>query len=152
MIALDISEFDSAVQQAGLQAYPYYYATDLSLADETAEGQTAPGVYIYPPPSGAFPATFRYFCQMPDIATPETSATVPWFPHQAYLRKRVAAELMGITNDDRADAWVAGADKLLSEYLKLKDDKGNRSQSVTLDRRRFGPSYGSAKNTKTIGW
>jgi hypothetical protein len=152
LIPIDLVEFDSAVQQAGIQNYPYWYATDVSLSDETAAGESGPGLYVYPPPSGAFPVTVRYFAQMPDIATPETSATVPWFPNQAYLRKRVAAELMGIVDDDRHEAWLAGADKLLTEYLKLKDDKSNRAMTVQLDRRRFGPNFQSLKNTKTIGW
>lgn len=152
LIPIDLAEFDSAVQQAGIQAYPYWYATDLSLGDEDDASQTTPQLYVYPPPSGAYPVTIRYYCQMADITTPETSTTVPWFPNQAYLRKRVAAELMGLTGDDRHESWLAGADKLLNEYLRLKDDSSNRAKSVTLDRRRFGPNYQSLANTKTIGW
>src|SRR5574337_1109250 len=75
-VPIDLNEFDATVQQAGLQSYPYWYAIDVSLSP--------PGLYIYPPPSGAFPATMRYRKQLSDIATPETSSTVPWFPNQNY--------------------------------------------------------------------
>jgi hypothetical protein len=152
LIPIDLAEFDGAVQQAGIQNYPYWYATDLSLGDEAAASQVTPQLYVYPPPSGAFPVTVRYYCQMSDIATPETSATVPWFPNQAYLRKRLAAEIMGLVDDERQDSFLNQADKLLNDYLKLKDDKSNRAQSVKLDRRRFGPNFQTLRNTKTIGW
>lgn len=152
MVPLDIDEYDSAVQQAGINGYPWAYATDLSLGDQADAGQTSPQLYVYSPPNGAYPVTVRYFCQMPDIATPESSATVPWFPNQAYLRRRVAAELMGIADDDRQPVWMEQAEDLLQSYLKLKDDKSNRAQTVSLDRRRFGQSYGRLKNTKSIGW
>lgn len=152
MIPLDMDEFDRTVQQAGMQSYPYWYAIDLSLGDETADGDSVPNLFVYPPPSGAYPAQLRYFAQMPDIATPETSSTVPWFPNQAYLRKRIAAELMGITDDERQAQWLGQADALLQGYLKLKDNQSSRAQTVSLDRRRFTRPFSALKNTKTIGW
>ena len=85
LIAIDLSEFDQAVQQAGLQSYPYWFCTDLSLQDDTLQGDSVPVAYVYPPPSGAYPVTVRYQRQMPDIDTPESSDVVPWFPNQAYL-------------------------------------------------------------------
>jgi hypothetical protein len=105
LIPCDLSEFDMMVQQAGTQSYPYIIATDMSLGDETQQGDTTPVCYVYAPPSGAYPVTIRYFAQMPDIATPESSSTVPWFPHQGYLRKALAACLMGITDDARQPSW-----------------------------------------------
>jgi hypothetical protein len=66
------------VQQAGNQSYPYLFATDMSPLDADAAGRRdarVPQAYVWPPPSGAYPVTLRYFCQMPDIDTPETSAT-----------------------------------------------------------------------------
>ena len=152
MIPCDLSEFDMLVQQAGIQSYPYIIATDMSLGDETAEGDATPVFYVYSPPSGAYPYTIRYYAQQPDIATPETSATVPWFPHQGYLRKKLTAAMMGLADDERESTWQVQADGMLSEYLKLKDNRSNRATTVKLDRRRFGNKYNNLRNTKVVGW
>lgn len=150
MIPCDLSEFDLLVQQAGIQAYPYIIATDMSLGDEAAEGEVGtPGFYVYSPPSGNYPYTIRYYAQMPDIVD---FSTVPWFPHQGYLRKKLSAALMGTVDDERQANWEMQADAMLADYLKLKDNKSNRSQNVKLDRRRFGRAYSGLPNTKTIGW
>ena len=151
MIPIDLMEMDMTVQQAGLNAYPYWFATDTSLNDNATAV-----AYVYPPPSGAYPVYVRYFSQMAEIATPETSTTVPWFPNSQYLRTRLTGELMALVDDDRAVAMLgdgeSGAQGILNRYLKLKDDQGNRAQTVSLDRRRFGGQFSSLKNTKTVGW
>lgn len=156
MVPIDLSQFDMTVQQAGNQAYPYWFATNLSLGDEAAASATGPVAYVYPPPSGAFPVTVRYFAQPADIATPETSAVVPWFPNTNYLITRVAGELMKEADDTRWQAFLGegpeGAQGILSRYLKMKDDHNNRATSVKMDRRRFGPAFSALPNTKTIGW
>lgn len=156
LTSCDISEFDMQVQQAGVQSYPYLYATDLSLSDEAANGDATPVMYVYSPPSGAYPVTVRYYRQMPDIATPETSATVPWFPNQQYLITRLAGELMRITGDDRQAQFLGegpdGAQGILRRYLELKDDRSSRAQRITLDRRRFGRNWSRLPNSKTVGW
>lgn len=156
LVPIDLSEMDMTVQQAGQSAYPYWFATDLSLGDEAAAGSASPIAYVFPPPSGNFPVTVRYFAQMPDIATPESSTVVPWFPNQTYLLTRLAGEVMKVTDDTRWQVFLGegpeGAQGILNRYLKLKDDKSNRAQSVKLDRRRFGPAMSTLPNTKTIGW
>jgi len=152
LIPCDLSEFDMLVQQSGTQSYPYIIATDMSLGDETGEGDATPVFYVYAPPSGAYPYQIRYYAQMPDIATPETSSTVPWFPHQGYLRKKVAACVMGLTDDTREMEWHNHADNMLGSYLRLKDNRSNRATTVKLDRRRFGRSYANLPNTKAVGW
>lgn len=148
MVPCDLSEYDNEVQQAGLQSYPYVFATDVS--------QQPANLLVWPPASGAFPCMIRYFRQMPDINQPETSATVPWFPNTAYLRRRLGGELMGITDDTRMDDWLgdkpSGAQGILNRYLKMKDDKNDRSQNVKLDRRRFRNPASLLKNTKVVGW
>lgn len=148
MVPIDLAQFDLTVQQAGLQSYPRWYATDLS--------QTPPVMYVWPPPSGAYPVTVRYRRQMPDIATPETSTSVPWFPNTQYLRTRLAGELMKITDDQRYSDFLGdspnGAQGILNRYLRLKDDEQNRSQVVSLDRRRFGRQFSNLPSTKTVGW
>ena len=116
-------------------------------------------MYVYWPAGGAYPATVRYFSQMPDIATPETSTTVPWFPNTNYLIRRVAGEVMLLTDDDRASQFLGdndeatpqGAGTLLRKYLTLQDDPEGRVKRVQYDRRFFkGPSI--LKNTKIVGW
>lgn len=148
MIPVDLSEFDNTVQQAGLQSYPYLYATDMS--------QSPPNMLVYPPPSGNYSGTGRYRRQMPDITTPETSSVVPWFPNQQYLLTRLAGELMRITDDERAALFLGdsdvGAVGILDRYLKMKDDQNTRAKTVKLDRRQFGRKFSGLKNTKLVGW
>ena len=163
LIGCDLADFDMMVQQAGIQSYPYLLAVDMSPLDAAQQGDATPGpqAYAWPPPSGAYPVTVSYFCQMPDIDTPEASAVVPWFPNQAYLKTRLAGELMQISDDDRASAMLgstpdntgAGAGDILARYLKNKDNSSNRVQSVKLDPMRFGRNdWRRLPNTKTIGW
>lgn len=148
MIPCDLSEYDNLVQQAGLQSYPYIFATDMS--------QSPPNLVVYPPPSGAYPCMIRYRRQMPDIATPETSSVVPWFPNQQYLLTRLSGELMRISDDERAAVWLGdsdvGSQGILDRYLKMKDDQNTRAKTVKLDRRMFGRRFSTLANTKTIGW
>lgn len=158
LIPIDLAEFDMAVQQAGLQSYPYWFCTDVSIADATQQdvvGTTAVA-YVYAPPSGAYPVTVRYQKQMPDIVTPETSTTVPWFPNTNYLVNRVAGEIMRLTDDDRWEKFLgdgpAGAEGILRKYLMMKDNKTNRAQTVKMDRRYFGSSISGLPNTKQVGW
>lgn len=148
LISVDLAEFDLMVQTAGLQSYPTFFATDMSPLAE----QGAPLLYVWVPPSGAYPCTLRYFRQMPDIDDPASSATVPWFPNQQYLIKRVAANLMMIANDDRQAGMDEQARGELNEYLKMKDDKTNRAAHVRLDRRYFGNNFNRLPNTKVVGW
>lgn len=157
MVPIDLYEFDEAVQQAGLQTYPYWFCTDVSPNDSVQQGLAGqPVAYVYPPPSGAFPCTVRYYSQMADIVTPEASAVVPWFPNQSYLRTRLTGELFAITDDERAPAYLGdgslGAQGILRRYLSLEGDKEDRAQTVQLDRRRFGAKYSQLPNTKVIGW
>ena len=96
---------------------------------------------------------------MPDITMPETSATVPWFPNTNYLVRRLAGEMMMLTDDDRAPAYLSaeeeqfpnGAGVILRRYLTMQDDPEGRVKRVHLDRRFFkGPTQ--LKNTKIVGW
>lgn len=119
-----------------------------------------PGVgYAYPPPSGAYPVTCRYQRDMPDLSvdvngflTATAAGQVPWFPNFEYLKTRLAADLMGLTDDSRQPAYDAEAIAILDRYLKMKDDDTNRAKTVNLDRRVFGPAFRSLRNTKVLGW
>jgi hypothetical protein len=147
MIPYSLAEFNSCVQQAGLNAYPENYAVDNS---PIANG-LPPNMYVWPPAGGAYPVTAVYYSQMPDIATPETSAVIPWFPFQTYLLRRLTGELMKLANDNRAEKFIDESMELLTTYMKSKDD-AQVVKTVTLDRRRFGLNFDKLKNTKQIGW
>lgn len=151
MVNLELWEYDALVQQSGINNFPQAYTIDVSRVDNVT-----PVLYVWPPASGSFPLTIRYQPQMPDITTPETSASVPWFPNTNYLITRLAGELMKLTNDDRFAAYLGdgaqGAEGILRKYLDLKDDPEGRAKRVQLDRRFFGNRFNRLPNTKLIGW
>lgn len=160
MIPLDQAEGDMLVQTSGLSNFPVFYWTDMSLMGETNGGTTGvPVMLFWMPPSGAYQVIIRFFGSQPDIANPSTSSVIPWFPNQNYLITRVAGELMKDADDERATAYLSdkeeypnGAGTILRKYLMMKDDHGDRAQTVQLDRRRFGRSFDRLRNTKQIGW
>lgn len=151
LVNVDLAEFDNQPQQTGIVAYPTMYATDMS--------QSPPVMYVWPPAIGQLPLTVRYFSQMPDIAQPEISAVVPWFPQQTYLIQRLSGELMKITDDERWESFLGdapqypnGAAVLLRNYLEMKDDSETRSKLVTLDKRFFRRGFSSLPATKIFGY
>jgi hypothetical protein len=165
LIPCDLEEFDMLVQQSGLSNFPVFFATDMSLTGVSNSptgtgGLLVPVALFWQVPSGTYPVTLRYYSQMPDITTPETSSTIPWFPNQTYLRRRLAGELMLQSDDDRANAFLGsdedrtpeGAGVMLRKYIQQEGDKSTRTKQVQLDRRRFGTSFDRLRNTKTIGW
>lgn len=147
LTSVDLSEFDALTQQGGIASYPDFYATDMS--------QAPPVIFFWPPPNQVLPVTIRYRRQMPDIATPEQSSTTPWFPNQDYLLTRLTGELMKLADDERASRFLGegpdGAQGILDRYLKLKDDKSSRTETVKLDPRRFGQAFNRLPGTKVIG-
>jgi hypothetical protein len=152
LIQVTKAEYDWMVQTPGFASFPNVYATDLS--------QTPAQLFVWPPANGSYVVTHRYYKLMPDIASPETSATVPWFPNTLILTRGVAGRLMGITGDDRQAAYLGddpkqfplGAGTLLNAYLKNAEDREGAVHTVGLDRRRFGRSFDRLRNTKQIGW
>lgn len=158
MTSVDEWEYDAGVQIAGFQDFPKQFFVDMS---PTAAVGGQPQEFFWPPPSLSAVVTIRYFALMPDIATPETSNTVPWFPYQKYLITRLTGEMFQTADDERAAAFLTdkeeinpqGAGVLLRRYLNLKDDPEGRVKTVALDERRFARTRWSAlPNTKNIGW
>lgn len=155
LIPCTLAQLNAKVETAGLNGYPEYFAVDT----EPLSDGGAPIGYFWPPPAGSYALTMVYYSQMADIANPQSSATVPWFPNQSYLLRRLTGELMTISGDDRASRYLGGVDKdgfegataLLDRYLKMKDDVQVPKQ-VTLDRRLFQNRWDKARNTKIIGW
>lgn len=141
---LDIDEFDNLVQQPGFASYPGAYAVDMST--------TPAGLYIWPAASGAYPYFGRYHKQQPDIANPSTSGTVPWFPNQMYLDRRLTAEMMFLSGDERYERTLDDAEKILRKYIKMEDNLDTRSVTSKLDPRRFGVKWQDLRSTKNIPW
>ena len=165
LIAVDISEYDWQVQQAGNQNYPYLVAIDLS--------QIPPVAVVWPGAGGAFPVMLRYQRQMPAIGSggpavngwnpgslaPEVSPVIPWFPNQSYLLKALAGKLCEEADDTRAQTFLGdgdpnnpGAGAILRAYLKQANDNSDRAKRVTLDRRRFKHRWSSLPDTKRVGF
>lgn len=160
MIPLDQAEGDMLIQQS-TQSFPIFFWTDMTLTGATNNGTTGvPVMLFWMIPNGSYPATVRYYQQMPEITNPASSSAIPWFPNQNYLITRIAGQLMQDADDERYMAYLSddeehypgGAGVLLRKYLQMKDDSGNRTKIVQLDRRRFGRAFDRLKNTKTIGW
>jgi hypothetical protein len=144
MINIELDQFDDLVNTTGFNSYPNYYATDMAT--------TPPVMYVWPPASGSYPVTARYYKQMADIATPETSSTVPWFQNAQYLITELSARLMDLTDDDRKEAKRHEAKDLLTHYLKMEGDRGGKVNQVQLDRRVFRNNFNRIPDTKNMGW
>ncbi len=154
LVQITLAEFDQLINTTGVNNYPQNYATDVSPLTT----QSAPLLYVYPPPVLQITLQIRYFLMQTDITTPETSSAVPWFPFQQYLIKRVAGELMADTGDGRAAEFLGdapqypyGAIAMLRRYLNLQGDKEDTGQQVLLDPRFFGAGGGNFPPSKVTG-
>ena len=139
LIQMPIDSFDQLPQSTGVTNYPTNYAIDTSTTPYT--------IYFYQPLVIPLTIFIRYQPQMPDITTPETSNVVPWFTNQRYLIKKLAADLMNDTDDERQTKYEEDAEKMLRLFLEMKDDKENYAQTIKLDRNVFRGG-GSLKATK----
>ena len=169
----DRAEFDRFIEVPQIASMPSRYYVDMAqvVISNAATGTTpgtapnpngVPQLWVWPPPSGAYPCTITYYQSMPDIPSPETSTTVPWFPCQDYLLTRLAGELMRLADDSRAWAYLGdgsgkegsprGCQDILRSYIQMKDDKDETIQSVKLDRRHFGVFQGSLREDKVVTW
>ena len=161
MVPVSLAEFDAQVQTAGLNAYPGIYAVDNS----PISSGNPPNMFVWPPPSGAFPVTARYHRKFADytVAQMTDGVTAPWFPNTIYLLRRLTGEMMLFTNDDRAAQFLGGEYKqqdgtvflgaaaILDRYLKMQGDE-QATKRVTLDRRYFGRNFNRLPDTKQVGW
>lgn len=116
----------------GASNYPNKFAVDVSTDPNT--------ILFYPPPSITQEVTVNYYPQMPDIDTPEASTDIPWFLNQEYLIRKVAANLMLESDDERQPLFELQAEKMLSKILVMADDKEGFSNTITLSRERFRTS------------
>ena len=143
-------EFDQESQQAGISSYPYEYATDLSVEAQAASA-SAGQLNIYPPSNGQISITHRYMVNRPDIVSPESSISVPWFADQDYLIAATAWRLMQITDDVRMEQFKADATNQLRLHLIMEGDEQQVVKHVELDPRQFR-SGNWLRPTKTDPW
>lgn len=134
MVHVPAEQYDLLIMQAVSPTYPNVYFTDQSTSPVS--------FWVYPQPLIIIPINFRYYALQPEITTPETSATIPWFPHQTYLKTRIAGELMSISGDPRADGYLgdgpSGAVGILRRWLNLQEDREDIAKRIELDPRFFG--------------
>jgi len=138
------TQFDSEPNKSTTSNYPYEWATDLSPVASGGVGL----LYIYPQSNQNLTINHRYMVQRPDITTPETSSTVPWFTDQDYLIQATAMRMMRITDDSRYDRFVAECERMLEVHLVTEGDEQQVVKEVQLDPRRFRVGA-SLKPTKT---
>jgi len=149
LVPVTMEQFDAEFKSPSISNYPYEFATDLSTqaqASATAAAVAATGdplatsmgnLYIYPQTSGALVLTHRYMRRQPYIASPQTSTETPWFPFTLYLIHATAAYMMGITGDDRHDAFLAQCDEMLRPHLIMDGDEQQTVRAIKLDPRHF---------------
>jgi hypothetical protein len=136
---ISTEEYDQEFKDPSIANYPYEFMT--ILYDETTALQKIPPsagqLFIYPQSSGQIVLTHRYMVKQPDIASPESSAAIPWFPDQDYLITATASRLMQLTDDTRRDKFLADLEKMLRVHLIMEGDEQQVVKSVRLDPRRF---------------
>lgn len=144
---IPLEQWKELFQGAGNQMDPYWFATDLSpLANDPA---SPPLVELWPTPAQALTLYVMYFKAPPDYATPETSTSIPWFPYQNYLIKRLTADLMNTTADGRKGQLLSECEAWLAKYMQLSNDQEGYAVTIKKDPRRFRGNAMSARNTKT---
>jgi hypothetical protein len=145
LVPITMEQFDAEFKSPSISNYPYEFATDLSTDAQVWTGGTpgsgtktsAGSLFIYPQTSGAITMTHRYMVNQPDIPAPETSNVTPWFPYTEYLITATAAGMMGVTGDDRSDAYRARAQDMLRPHLIMEGDEQKAVHNIVLDPRRF---------------
>lgn len=130
---LSQEEYDLLFKDPSIANYPQWFTTTLT----NQQTQTAGTVSVYPQSTSTLSATLRYFINMADIATPESSASVPWFPDQDYLLMATAVRLMRVTGDERIDDFEARSEKMLTTHLIMEGDEQQVVKNVRLDPTRF---------------
>lgn len=136
-------QFDSEPNKSTTSNYPYEWTTDLSPQATGGVGL----LYIYPQSNTGVTLTHRYMIKRADMATPESSSSIPWFEDQDYLVQATALRMMRITDDSRYDKFEQMCEKMLLTHLLTEGDEQQVVKEVKLDPRRFRVG-GSARPTK----
>lgn len=142
MINKDLEDLLLQYQDASVVDYPYWFATDTNTANNL--------IYVYPNPVVPLSATLIYFDSAVEISTPESSATVPWYPDQDFLINECARRMMRITDDERIALFKADSDETQRRTLRLMNDPERRARLVLRDPGTFR-SVQNVKPTKIEG-
>ena len=134
LFPLGQDEYDALFKDPSIANYPYAFTTDLT-AQAT---QSAGSLFIFPQSTTSLSLTHRYMINRSDIASPESSATVPWFPDQDYLVRATACRIMDITDDARREQMKKDCEDMLKTHLIMGDgDEQKVVKSIRLDPQRF---------------
>lgn len=134
LFPLSQEQYDALFKDPSIANYPYAYTTDLT-AQQT---QGAGSLFIFPQSTTALAMTHRYMVNMPDIATPQSSVTVPWFQDQDYLIQATATRLMMDTDDQRYEMFVKRGEDMLRTHLIIGEgDEQKVVKEIRLDPQRF---------------
>lgn len=145
---MELKDLDQQYTGSGIDNYPEQFATDMSQNPQATAG-SSPSIAFFPPPSIPLAVTVRYRPQTADIVTPETSATVPWFPNQRLLMKELCMEAGSLADDARVGGWEQEVERRMKKYLTLSDDSEGFSMTVKLDPRQFRPRSNFPPSKKT---
>lgn len=126
-------QYDALFKDPSIANYPYAFTTDLTNQATQGQGQ----LFIFPQSTSALSMTHRYMIRRADIATPESSSTVPWFPDQDYLIHATATRLMKETDDARQADFKAQGEDMLRTHLIEDGDEQQVVKSIKLDPQRF---------------
>lgn len=126
-------QYDLLFKDPSIANYPQWWTTDLTAQQTQAAGS----IYVYPQSTSILSATLRYFINMPDIASPSASASVPWFPDQDYLIKATAARLMMLTDDERRKQFEQDCENMLRTHLIMEGDEQQTTHQIRLDPTQF---------------
>ncbi len=137
MTQITLAQMDIQINVAGAADFPDRFASDVSV------NNPVPFLYIYPPPNILITLQLRYYGTQPDITSPETSSTIPWFPSQSYLNARLLGELYALNAKAEMAAMYlgdgpVGAAGILRRWLQLQGDREMTGSSIVMDRRFFG--------------
>lgn len=145
---IELSDLDQQYIGSGVDTYPESFSTDMSQNPQPTAG-TSPSIAFYPPTSVPLSITVRYRPQTSDIATPESSAVIPWFPNQLTLLEELCEKAMWLSDDSRSETFRKNVKEDLKRYLAISDDKEGFSQTVKLDGRLFRPRSNFPPSKKT---
>lgn len=147
---MGLDQYDALYKDPSIANYPSRWATDLQ--PQAATPDTGIGlIYIYPQSNAALSLTHRYMIRRPDITTPESATSIPWFPDQDYLIHATATRLMKLTDDARYERYTADAETMLRTHIIMEGDEQQVVKEIRLDPQRFR-TFQRLKPTKTQPW
>jgi hypothetical protein len=142
---LSLETYNDMFAGEGTLSYPSSYATDPS--------QNPKQIFLWPPVGFAITLNGLYRPLMPDIISPESSSTVPWYTDQRGLVTDLCGEACKLSDDTaRKNDFMQEAEERMRKYFTTgDDDKEGYAQQVKLDTKAWRNSR-AVKPTKNIPW